>query len=57
MVDKVSGAATSWFFKAGGHTTDGIDFKVTVFAGAELACSFKRSVGVFGEVAKRSKCM
>ena len=57
MVDKVSGAAAFWFFKAGSHTTDGIDFKVAVFAGAELTRGFKRCVGVFGEVAKHSKRM
>ena len=52
LVENVESSASSWFFKAGGHTTNGVDFKICVFAGAELSSGVERRSCVFCEVSE-----
>ena len=50
LIEKVEGSASSWYFKAGGHTTDGVDFEIRVFARTKLSSGVERRSCVFGEV-------
>ena len=55
FVDDMQGSATAWFFKIGGHTSDGIHFKVSVTAAAKLLGCFEGGQCVFREVAEKSQ--
>ena len=57
FVDNVQGAGATWFFKVGCHTSNGVDFKVSVTATAELFGCFEGGKRVFCEVAKESEGM
>ena len=52
LVENVQSSASSWFFKAGGHATNGVDFEICVLAGAELSGGVERRSCVFGEVSE-----
>ena len=52
LVENVEGPAASWFLKAGGHATNGVDFKTGVLAGTELSDGVKGCSCVFGEISK-----
>ena len=48
-IDKVQCSGSVWFFQTGCHASEGIDFKVTVFAAANGCGCFKGGTCVLAE--------
>ena len=57
LVDNVECSAATRLFQVGGHSSDGVDLKVGMFAAAQLFGCFKGGQGVFSEIAKESEGM
>ena len=57
LVDNVECSAATRLFQVGGHSSDGVDLKVGMFAAAQLFGCFKRGQGAFSEIAKESEGM
>ena len=55
LVENVDSSASSWFFQAGGHTTDGVDFEICVLARTKVSSGVERRSCVFGQVSQDGK--